>query len=926
MSGAQDREQDKENEVRSTALLLNSTRTRVPHGVGRKHRERGWIGAQRLTDPLRAALICSALTLSAVCPCWGQEGYSLQSGRVVVDSKAHWERWHSAANTVQISDEGVKPAFIRKHTRLEIDGEEVVVPGINAALNAVDFGGGVLNAGSNRLSGIDLMDGRMDTFWEPDPSDLLQDWWVQIDLGRTVSATKIVLKFVGEDLGDPFLQFKVITSQGQKTLGQLLFRTRFTTDKPIKNERVFEIDLTKQLPTKWPDALGDFTGDVIQYVGVGITDSDFGRARQVSQSEYDGLPADQQGAIDHFRREVSGEVRLLDGKEDWEALAGTERQGPVIYYRREMPRLAEIEVWTIGDNIGTGVLERGGRVIARENINKGAAVVDGDLFGEVVFWSANGSYDPNKLPIADPRDAERSMFIDLGGSYFVDNIRILHALPNPPPFRAYRIQLSDGSTNAGGELAWKTVGSLSDIVRGQNFHDFKFPLTKVEHFAFTYRLHDRSTYEPGQGSHGVSEVQFFGEGFLPEAQISSEFGGEAPFIEVARAPRNLASIEWEADVPPGANIILQTRTGDTVESITRYYKKNGDLYPGTEEEAANAYETDKKFFGDASVGPVITETRPGNDWSGWSQPYFDSGAKITSPSPRRFAAIRAIFLTEAPKAAATLRSVVLNFVTPVAGAIVGEILPSRLEEIGAKQQLSYFIRSTFKASSRGFDEILIEAPDGVDMTLKQVNVAVTGQDAVTYSAESEGFEVVIETDSLWVRLPAAIKTTSGSALVELQFEATIFGYNTFFIGSTGHSAFKNSWQRVDDGDANGIVDSETTVVLALERGELLGDLQVDRVFTPNGDGVNDELEVRFSLLRVLSAAPVQVDVYDLAGRPVARIAETTLTTGRHTVTWTGVDLSGAVVPPGIYLMRIDLKVDSTSEKKTSVHRLVRVAY
>ena len=162
--------------------------------------------------------------------------------------------------------------------------------------------------------------------------------------------------------------------------------------------------------------------------------------------------------------------------------------------------------------------------------------------------------------------------------------------------------------------------------------------------------------------------------------------------------------------------------------------------------------------------------------------------------------------------------------------------------------------------------------------------------------------------------------------MELQFEATIFGYNTFFIGSMGHSAFENSWQRVDDGDANGVVDSETTVVLALERGELLGDLQVDRVFTPNGDGVNDELEVSFSLLRVLRSAPVQVDVYDLGGQPVARIAETTITAGRHTVTWTGVDQSGAVVPPGIYLMRIDLKVDSTSEKKTSVHRLVRVAY
>ena len=153
--------------MRSSALLLNSTRTRV--GVGWERRERVQVGAQRLTDPLRAALVCSALTLSAVCLCWGQEGYSLDSDRVVVDSRAHWEHWHYAANTVQISDEGVRPAFIRKHTRLEIDGEEVVVPGINAVLNAVDFGGGVLNAGSNRSSGIDLMDGRMDTFWEPDP-------------------------------------------------------------------------------------------------------------------------------------------------------------------------------------------------------------------------------------------------------------------------------------------------------------------------------------------------------------------------------------------------------------------------------------------------------------------------------------------------------------------------------------------------------------------------------------------------------------------------------------------------------------------------------------------------------------------------------------------------------------------------------------
>ena len=871
---------------------------------------------------IRTVLFLPVLTLGSSGVGRSQEGYSLDSGRVVVDSREHWERWHSVAGTIQTADEGVRPEFIRKSTVLDIDGREVVVPGINAVLDFAEFGGGIRDAGSNISGALDLMDGRMDTWWEPDMSDPLQDWWVQIDLGRTVSATRIVLKFVDEDLGDPFLQFKVTTSQGETTIGPLLYRTRFTTNRPVKNERVFEIDLTRQLPTKWPNVLGDFTGDVIRYVGVGITDSDFGKAREVSQSVYESLPTGLQGDIEYYRREVSGKVWLLDGREDWEVLESSGRQGPVVHYRRELPRLAEIEVWAIGDNIGTGVLERGGSAKSWENNGAEGSVVDGDFFGEVVYWPAQGGYNPDRLPISDPPDVERSLFIDLGGSFFLDNIRVLSSATSPPgPFRAYRIQLSDGSTNAGGELAWKTVGSLRNIGWGEMYHDFKFPLSKVEHFAFTYRLFERA------GRHGLSEIQFFGEGFMPESSIESVFEGESPYIELGDQPQNLSTIEWDADTPPGTQLILQTRSGDTVQKITYYYKKNGDEYPGTEEEAAKAYNSDKDLFGENSVGPAITETIPGPEWSGWSQPYFEPGEKITSPSPRRYVSIRATFLTEDPMASATLRSLALNFVTPVAGAIVGEVLPSRLEEIGLKQELSYFVRSTFEEGSQGFDEVLIEAPDGVEMSLKQAQVNVTGREAVTYTPGSDGFEVIRnESDSLWVRFPEALKTTSGSVLVEVAFETTIFGYNTYFIGSTGHSEFADSWQRVSDGDANGVNDSETTVVLALEQGELLGDLEIDGSFTPNGDGVNEELEVGYSLMRVGRAAPVRVEVYDLSGRLVSRLSDDSQEAGRHKVTWTGRDGSGGLAPPGIYLVRIDLDVDDKSGKNNSAHRLVHLAY
>ena len=161
------------------------------------------------------ALTCILAGLLLAAPGRGQEGFSLEQGRAVVDSKEQWERWRAPFKTIRITDEGVKPAFIRKSTLVDIDGRETVVPGINAVLNAWEFGGGATVAGSNLGAAPALMDGRMDTWWEPDRSDRLEDWWVEVDLGRTVSATRILLRFVGEELGDPFLQFKVTTSQGR---------------------------------------------------------------------------------------------------------------------------------------------------------------------------------------------------------------------------------------------------------------------------------------------------------------------------------------------------------------------------------------------------------------------------------------------------------------------------------------------------------------------------------------------------------------------------------------------------------------------------------------------------------------------------------------------------------------------------------------
>ena len=132
----------------------------------------------------------------------------------------------------------------------------------------------------------------------------------------------------------------------------------------------------------------------------------------------------------------------------------------------------------------------------------------------------------------------------------------------------------------------------------------------------------------------------------------------------------------------------------------------------------------------------------------------------------------------------------------------------------------------------------------------------------------------------------------------------------------------------DDGDANGVLgDSEQTVILALEGSEVLGDIALDReVFTPNADGINDEFAVRFPLMRVASTTSVQVQIYDLSGRLVRELINEPLSAGLHTVPWTGIGASGELVPPGIYLLRIDIDIAADSAKDTSVNRLVHVVY
>ena len=87
--------------------------------------------------------------------------------------------------------------------------------------------------------------------------------------------------------------------------------------------------------------------------------------------------------------------------------------------------------------------------------------------------------------------------------------------------------------------------------------------------------------------------------------------------------------------------------------------------------------------------------------------------------------------------------------------------------------------------------------------------------------------------------------------------------------------------------------------------------------TPNGDGVNDQLAFSFTLQGV-TAADVEVSIYDLSGQLVRHLSAQTRREGRYRDVWDGTK-DGALVVPGLYLARVSAVVDrGTFEQVTSV--------
>ena len=757
------------------------------------------------------------------------------------DTAAEWKTWNIPAGVSRVTPDGwVEVGGIRK--------------GINAALNATQFSyerggrpqeGGVREVGSNPRDAGNLIDGQRSTYWAPDPDDGVEKWWLELDLGRAVTATALRLIFPPDRV--PLPQFKIFVSDGRKRfefspLENLFFELIYETKKD-QRENLFQIDLEER------DRAGDLLmGKVIQYIRIA------------------------------FLKKVGNAA------------------------------LAEIEVDAIGDNIALATKERGGFTISGEKAQPGSHLFDG------LFWTS-WETPLRGDPWAEPGPLGVGGWVgsflqwDLGSQFWVDSIRVLGRTKEAvrTDMDGFRLYVSDGTTTTrsadsvwrlnGRDLQWEQVADVNNNANNPRLlkFDIGFKRRRVRylflHHFYGFTSEDQHFVRGGNGGL-IFEMQIFGEGRSPGVTLTS------PIIDLG-TQESISSLTWGGTEPEGTSFRLRTRSGSSVEKTLHYFKKTG------EEVSQAVYEQTPKF----RRGDIVEEIAPGSDWSGWSEPYEYSGGEFLSPSPRRFVQIEAQLSSTDPAVSPALDFIELNTVAALAQKIEGQIEP-RAVVPGKRDTFFVTLKQATGGPARGLDGVLIRGvwqPEFVEVNRDRGEI-----EALQFSGDG---------DSLWVRFDRVVRRESVRVVLSGKVFANGSRIQVWAENSTLGSGVR---QRVLEDEA--LKDALAIRLEGVAEGnDLIRDVMFSRrILTPNGDGVDDELELSFTIVKVMIPRQIRVRVYRLAGAVVREVFSEGGIAGEYRgVVWDGRDDSGRLVSPGLYVCEVHVQGDEGNDR---VVRTIGVAY
>ena len=601
-----------------------------------------------------------------------------------------------------------------------------------------------------------------------------------------------------------------------------------------------------------------------------------------------------------------------------------------------------------GENLSSSLVANGGSIVSETSLELDRRLLAEILQGLLTSRSTGTAFERKGDKIQGTL-----LTVDLGAIVGVNRIRFFPRntlLPSPTtPFeddflRNFEVRIHDGLLlNDAGLPALGTWESLLTV------EDNSEPVTVVEidppRYVRFVRLRATSAipYE-------IEKFQIFGEGFFPTARYLS------PVIDLG-TPSNWGHVRWQRGVTGEealTGLVIRTRTGsdDTplvynrrevgnpnAEDIPLSVDDPGEPLSRREFHRLPAEGTAADLWERGSIGDDV------ENWSPWSPPYPTAeglsaeGARNVSPAPRTYLQFQVEFLSRQLHSSQILESISFEFTRPaLADALVAEVFPREVEA-ARPTVFVYAVRAEMgRAELQGFDSFELstqgraERVEGLEITAAD-GTTILDHDFETQDAVADEGEAAITSftdEGFTVRFP---RITEDGTVLRIRFVNQVLAYSSDFAGRAlveGTDAF----QWVEGGDAASLDgadagwDSGITVLSPGVTGDgLIGGFSLEApVLTPNGDGVNDRLRMRFEVLTVVGAADIEVVLLDVSGRRRATIFEHQGGNGIYTgagLDWEGRDARGNPLPPGLYLVQLRVEGDARS---TSAVRALGIAY
>lgn len=450
----------------------------------------------------------------------------------------------------------------------------------------------------------------------------------------------------------------------------------------------------------------------------------------------------------------------------------------------------------------------------------------------------------------------------------------------------------------------------------------------------------------------LEKVQVFGEGFLPTARYVS------PVIDM-QAGANWGVMRWK-QIAIGdsekARVEIRTRTGSDSTPFTYTRKQVGRR--GAEEIATSVDDPLEPLLRDEYLKLPVRgiagqhEFERGSvrddaaNWSPWTAPYDPAegtsaaGVEIASPGLTQFVQISMDFSSEDLGSGVAVDNLSFTFTSPpLAKEIVGEVFPREVR--GATDvDFVYAVRAEMEPGLQGFDAIEVRS-DQPMQRIKSIEivdsegVSLLNQDFTVQNAATEEGDVAIQEFAAERFVVSFPRVFESGTLIKVQFQGRVLSFSNIFKGRVLLLA-EEAFQDVPSGNAAdlGVGDEPgrsgvTVLSPELTKGQLVRNLSLDAVVTPNGDGINDRAAVAFEVVTIVGQAELDVAVFDLAGRQVRSLMAQSVANGIYDaervegLAWDGRDRVGDLVPPGVYIVRVRLRADV---RDTGAARTIGVAY